>query len=266
MVTTRILGVLLAAGFSGYAADLDSGYRQLYNLEFDGAHKTFAQWQTEHPADPMGPVSDAAAYLFAEFDRLRILQSEFFAEDNAFLSRQKSLMPDAGAKRSFEAALERASQLIKRSSEPADVNTDLAAVLRSGLFADYLALIEKRNMAALTEIKQSRTRAEALLERHPDCYDAHLAVGVENYMLSLKPVPIQWFLRLGGARPDRQGGIERLKITAEKGRLLMPYARLLLAVAAVRDKDQATARTLLGWLAREFPNNRLYREELGKLK
>ena len=33
---------------------IDRGYRQMYNLNFDDAHKTFAQWEREHPADPLG--------------------------------------------------------------------------------------------------------------------------------------------------------------------------------------------------------------------
>ena len=75
-----------------------------------------------------------------------------------------------------------------------------------------------------------------------------------------------WVLRLGGAQTDKRIGIERLRITADKGRYLLPYARLLLAVAALRDKDTLTARRMLAWLASEFPNNKLYREELLKLK
>lgn len=53
---------------------IDLGYQQMYNLEFDAARKTFADWMRQHPEDPLGPVSNAAAYLFSEFDRLHILQ------------------------------------------------------------------------------------------------------------------------------------------------------------------------------------------------
>jgi hypothetical protein len=265
-----VLLLLLAAVASGAPAEtlLDRGYRSMYNLDFAGAHAAFRQWQSEHPGDPMGPVSDAAAYLFAEFDRLKILESEFFTEDSSFFRRQKSLSPDAKAKRQFEAALSRTGELASAElgRAPDDQNAALAALLRIGLHADYLALIEKRNMAALAELKESRGRAEQLLGRHPDCYDAWLAVGVENYMLSLKPAPVRWLLRLGGAQTDKQLGVERLRITAEKGRYLRPYARLLLAVAALRDKDAATAKNILGWLSHEFPQNQLYRKELAKIQ
>src|SRR6266852_3662191 len=76
---------------------LEQGYKQMYNLNFAVAHRTFTDWEKSHPADPMGPVSDAAAYLFSEFDRLHVLQSEFFTEDDAFLPRQRRLAPDATA-------------------------------------------------------------------------------------------------------------------------------------------------------------------------
>lgn len=101
---------------------------------------------------------------------------------------------------------------------------------------------------------------------YPDCYDADLAVGVENYLLSLKPLPLRWLLRLGGAGVDENAGIEDLRITAVKGRYLLPYARLLLALAALRDRDAVTARQMLTWLATEFPNNDLYWKELVKLR
>ncbi len=256
-----LLLILLPA--AAEAPTLDAVYRHMYNLDFNSAQQVVRAYQNARPSDPMGPVTEAAAYLFAEFDRLRILQSEFFTDDDTFLRRSK-LNPDPQTKAKFEQALQRSEQLTAKAP-PDDVNAVLATLLRIGLHADYLALVEKKNMAALTEVKQSRALAEQLLAKHPDCYDAWLAVGVENYLLSLKPAPVRWFLRLGGAQTDKDVGIARLRITAEKGRYLKPYAQLLLAVAAVRDKKPAEAKQILVWLSTEFPQNRLYREELSKL-
>ena len=81
-------------------------------------------------------------------------------------------------------------------------------------------------------------------------------------MLSVKPAPLRWLLRLGGGQTDRLLGMEKLRLTAEKGRYLAPFARLLLAVAALRDRDKTRARDLLAGLAREFPKNPLYTQEL----
>ena len=65
----------------------------MYNLEFDQAHQDFSTWERLHPDDPLGPVSQAAGYLFAEFARLGILESQLFTNDKTFECRTK-LAPD----------------------------------------------------------------------------------------------------------------------------------------------------------------------------
>ena len=238
----------------------------MYNLQFEDAHRVLAQYETVQPDDPLGPVSDAAACLFSEFDRLRILQSEFFVNDKRMLNLEKR-QPDPAVKARFDADLNRTQRLAAFQLDiPGQrANALFSETLRLGLRADYLALIDKRGYAALAEMKKARGIAEQLLSEHPGYYDAYIAVGVENYLLSLKPAPIRWVLRVSGAETDKQNGLEKLSLTAERGHYLMPYARLLLAVAALRDGDQKKARNLLAWLAAAYPQNNLYREELAKL-
>ena len=94
---------LLCASLACYATDtasphdLDRGYQQMYNLDFPGAHATFRAYQQAHPEDPMGHVSNAAAYLFSEFNRLHILESDLFIDDHNFDNRSK-LTPDPAVK------------------------------------------------------------------------------------------------------------------------------------------------------------------------
>jgi hypothetical protein len=262
-----ILAAVPAAHAAGDPALLDQGFRQMYNLQFDQAHQTFAQYQQLHGDDPLGPVSDAAAWLFGEFDRLHILQSELFIDDDTFNHRAKQ-HADPMVKQKFDAALAKSQQLSDRilAQSPHDQNATFAVVLRMGLHADYLAMIEKRSLAALSEMKVGRAMAESLVANDPKYADAYLAIGAENYLLSLKAAPIRWILHIGGAQTDAQVGIQKLKLTAANGRYLRPYARLLLAVAALRAKDRAGAKELLTGLVREFPANRLYVEELARLK
>lgn len=275
-MTNRILILAILTPFAALAAPnltepsanpvIDRGYREMYDLKFDDAHKTFAQWEHDHPDDPIGPVSNAAAYLFAEFDRLNILHSEFFTDNNLFHRRPK-VTPDPSVRQAFDQELDKSAKLaggiLERLPEQADAL--FAKILTLGLRADYEALIERRDFDALKVIKDSRATAEKLLTLQPNYYDAYLAVGVENYLFSLKPAPVRWFLQVGGAQTDRERGVEDLRLTAEKGRYLSPYARLLLAVAALRSKDVPHARDLLAGLAREFPHNRLYAQELARL-
>jgi len=265
-----LAGWLLAAlVFSGPARAqtlLDEGYRDMYNLQFARAHDAFRQYQQQHPDDPIAPASDAAAYLFSEFDRLHVLEVELFVDDAKYESRERAT-PDPAVRQAFEADLAKSSALAKSAlvKDPKNGDAQFALAISDGLRADYLSLIDRRDVAALSYVKSGRLLAEKLLAEHPDYYDGYLAVGVENYLLSLKPAPVRWILRLTGAQTDKQIGLDKLRITAEKGRYLLPYARLLLAVAALRDGDRAKGIEGLQWLARQFPQNHLYSKELAKV-
>jgi hypothetical protein len=152
------------------------------------------------------------------------------------------------------------------AGDAVSVNALLAATMIDGLRADYAALIDRRSSASLSYTKKGRRSAEKLLMLDASCYDAYLALGVENYLLGSKPAPVRWILRAGGANTDREEGVRELELTAERGHFLKPFAKLLLAVAALRRHDDQKAKLLLSELHREFPHNLLYEHELARLE
>jgi hypothetical protein len=248
------------------ADQLDEGYGAMYNLDFGAAHKAFVEWERSHPEDPIGPASNAAAYLFTEFERSKILRSEFVTQDSSFLTSHK-LKADPATKAAFEKELNRSrtlSQEMLKSGKSPELAM-FASVVCTALHADYLALIDKENWQALNEIKDATHQAEVLVKKHPDYKDAYLAMGVENYLLSQKVGPVRMFLRLTGAQTDKAVGLQELRIVADQGRYFKPYAKILLAIAALRDKNKTLAGQLMTELAREFPRNDLFKDELKKL-
>lgn len=246
---------------------LDRGFSGLYNLDFAGAQDDFAAWQKLHPEDPVGPVSEAAGYLFAEFNRLGVLEAQFYENDDAFAERPK-LNPDPALRDRFQGAIGRAETLAhaKLAHDPQDRDSLFALTLSSGLQADYAALIEKRNVASLHFTKQASVSAQQLLAVCHDCYDALLATGFSKYIIGSMVAPVRWLLRMGGLPADKQGGIADLQITANHGHYLAPFARILLAIAYVREKDKSRAIVLLSGLQREFPGNTLFPREIAHLQ
>ena len=149
---------------------------------------------------------------------------------------------------------------------PEDADALFAKILTLGLRADYEALIERRDLDALKVIKDSRATAEKLLMVEPNYYDAYLAIGVENYLFSLKPAPMRWILQ-AGRRGDRRR--QRRRGSAfDRGKRLLPVA--LCAAAAGRgcaaQQRYSQGPRSVGALAREFPHNRLYAQELAQLQ
>ena len=246
---------------------LDQGFHDLYNLNFDVAQRDFAAWEAQHPDDPMGPVSQAAGWLFSEFNRLGVLESQFYENDNAFERRAK-VSPDPGVRVRFQACLQRASNLahVRLAKDRKDKDALFALTLSAGLEADYAALIEKRNLASLHSAKEASVWAQQLLAVCPDCYDARLATGFSKYIIGSMAAPVRWILRLGGLPGDKQSGIADLQLTAQRGHYLAPFARILLAIAYVRDKDKRRALQMLDGLRTEFPGNTLFPREIARLE
>jgi len=247
-------------------SSLASGYRMMYDLDFEHAHQVFLSWQQQHPEDPLGPVSNAAGYLFSELHRLGVLEAQFYTDDKAFDARKK-MTPDSELKSKFEASLNLAEQRANATlaKNPKDSDALFTLTLVSGLKADYAALIEKRNMASLSLTKEASARAQTLLAVDPNRYDAYIATGIGKYIIGSMAAPIRWMLRIGGFQGDKNAGIEELKLTAQKGTYLAPFARILLAIAYVREKDKPKAREVLSSLRDEFPNNPLFAREISRL-
>jgi hypothetical protein len=260
-----IAGPALPAS-AGPSKGLYAGWLQMYDLKFDEAHQSFAAWKQAYPADSLGPASDAAAYLFSELARLGALESELFVDDSRFKGRAK-LRPDPAKNALFVQEIAQAERLADAALQKSgtDPNALFVKSLIFGLRADNAGLIEKQSFAALGYTEQSRVFAQRLMQVDPRASDAYFGPGIENYLLSLKPAPLRVLLRLTGANVDREKGLQELQETATHGHYLEPLAKLLLAVAALRDNHPARARDLLGELHRRFPDNELYTREMERI-
>ena len=263
---TLLLGAAPAADLTTSRLTLDQGFQLLYNLDFEQAHQVFLSWQHDHPQDPVGPTAEAAGLLFSEFHRLGVLEAQFYEDDKSFLSRRK-VDADPGVRERFRSALGRAQSeaAARLAANPKDRDGLFAMTLSSGLQADYAALVEKRNMSSLHFTREASDWADKLLAVDPNCYDARVATGFSKYIIGSMAAPMRWLLRLGGLSGDKNQGITELRLTAERGQYLAPFARILLAIAYVREKDHVRARQLLASLRDEFPNNPLFAREIARL-
>jgi hypothetical protein len=270
-LTVRLLlCVLLQAPLPGTASErppsLDQGYRLMYSFDFHAAEQEFSRWRREHPDNPLAPASEAANLLFAELERLGILEVQFLTDNSSFTSRVKpSARLDLQAR--FNAALEQAEAMARRhlARDADDRDALFALTLVYGLRADYAALIEKRNVASLAYTHQASEWASKLLAIAPDYYDAYLASGASEYIVGSLVAPVRWMMRAAGYSGNKNKGIQELKLTAEHGRFLAPFARILLAIAYLREHDVTQARALLLGLREDFPSNPLFAREIGRI-
>jgi hypothetical protein len=132
--------------------------------------------------------------------------------------------------------------------------------------ADYASLIDKRQIESLKKIREADAYSKKLLEVAPDAADAYLTLGAANYIIGSLPTPKRFFLHFVGIHGDKNAGIQQLEIAADHGHYLRPFAKILLAMAALREKKPEVARAQLSELVAEFPENPLFAGELAKVK
>jgi hypothetical protein len=249
-----------------HVPELDTGFRLLYELKFAEARAQFEKWQESHPQGALGYASEAASYLLEECYRQGVLTSDFFLDDKRFLGKVP-LKPDPQLQAAFFAADKRAQDLaqVRLKTNPNNPTALFAMSMSLGMEADYASLIDKRQLYSLKKIREADTYSTRLLKVAPDAADAYLGLGTANYIIGSLPGPKKFFLGFTGVHGDKKKGIEQLEIAAKRGHYLRPFAKILLALTALREKKPEVARTEFTELAAEFPENPLFARELAKL-
>lgn len=239
---------------------------RMYNVDYVGANKILDEYVASHPADPLGPAFRAASDLFSELTRLQILEGEFFADDKR-IAEKKKLRPDPALRANFDRWVARARGLAeKRLAQKGDDPDALFALcISSGLVMDYGALIEKKQLTSLSYAKEAHRYALRLLKVDPNYTDAYMTTGFTEYLLGSLPFFLRWFVRFEESTGDKNLGLQRLQKVADHGRYLGPFARIMLSLAHLREKRYGECERLLASLARDFPENPLFKKELGKV-
>src|SRR6202023_2349325 len=179
--------------------------------------------------------------------------SDFFLNERKFLHGIDG-KPDPVRMNNFRDALSRARILAKQrlKTNPQDPEALFALTLAAGMESDADAILEKKQLDGLKRMKEANEYAKQLLALQPDTNDAYVALGAANYIIgSLNPGYRMglWFMGIHG---DKKLGMEQLRKTAESGRYLQPFAKILLALSARREKQTALAQKLLLELSEEF--------------
>lgn len=188
-------------------------------------------------------------------------------DDKRFLGKIP-IKPDPALRNAFFAADLRARELAQPQLErdPDDVKALFVMTLSLGMQADYASLIEKHQLESLAMIRQADEFAKRLLTVNPDAADAYLTLGAANYIIGSLPGFKRFFLKFNGITGDKNGGIKQLEIAAARGRYLRPFAKIILAMAALSEKKISLARFQLKELVAEFPLNPFFAQELAELE
>jgi hypothetical protein len=245
--------------------EMKEGFRLLYVQKYPEAREKFSAWTSEHPADPFGFVATAASYLFEEFYRQGVMTSDFFLDDKKFL-RGIEGKPDPERLKNFDDNLATARKLsnARLAKNKNDAAAFFSLTLAAGMESNSDSILQKKHMEGLKRMKEANEHAKLLLAQRPDASDAWVAPGSANYIIGCLSGGVRMVLWFGGIHGDKKLGMDEVQKTAEKGRYLEPFAKILLALAARREKQDDLAKKLLLELTQEFPDSPLFAAEYAK--
>ena len=245
--------------------ELNAGFDLLYRQRFAEAREAFANWEARNPEQPFGQVAIAAGYLFEELSHQGVLTSDFFLNEKKFLHGIEG-SPDRERMSHFHDAIAQACELAseRQKTNPKDREALLALTLAAGMESDAESILQKRHLAGLKSMKKANEYAKELLAQNPDATDAYIATGIANYVIGSQGSGTRFTLWFGGIHGDKKLGMEQVARTVENGRYLRPFAKIILALAARREKQNALAQRLFRELNEQYPDNEQFASEYAK--
>jgi hypothetical protein len=244
-----------------------SAFQRLYSFDFPGAQSMMDRYIASSPSDPLAYTVRGATYLYSELDRLGVLKSDFFEDDDKISDKRNKLKPDPKTREAFYAAINQAQVLSqdRLDKHPDDTNALFALSLALGELSDYMALVEKRQVASLSITKRAYRESKHLLSIDNSYVDALLTTGFTEYLVGSLPVVVRWFVKFDDVQGDKAAGIRTLTKVADNGLYLKSLAKILLATGYLREKKPREAKRLLAELTQEYPENPLLKLEYQKI-
>ena len=245
--------------------ELRAGFDLLYEQKFVEAREAFASWESRNPEEPFGQVAIGASLLYEELNAQGVLTSDFFLSERRFLHGIDG-KPDPERMTLFREALAQARQLARerQKTDPKDDEALFALTLAAGMESNAESILERRHVAALKRMKEANEYAKRLLAQHPGAADGYIAIGMANYIIGSLGPASRFALWFGGIHGDKNLGMEQVAKTADNGLYLKPFAKIVLALAARREKQGALAQKLLRELSEQYPDSALFASEYAK--
>ncbi len=244
---------------------IDIGIDHLRNLEYDAARKKFEAYLGQHPNDLRALYYLASTILQREMFQRELLESRVYASGGeAFRDGKPPISPAFqaelfGVLTKLE-TLGQARIKLNPSDEPALYWLGMAHATR----AIFQVAVAHAYVAALGEGKEAHLYHERLLNLNPGFVDAHLVIGIYDYIVGCLPWYVKVLASVAGHHGERKRGLTTIEQVTREGHWARDDAKQFLAIFYFREKRYAEARALAEDLARSYPRNFVLPQEIAR--
>jgi tetratricopeptide (TPR) repeat protein len=241
------------------------GDKQEYNLRLDQALQRYLQAVDADPNDPASYRAVAATYMMRiAFHRGAVTADDFLGGEvnTDTLDMPKPPTDMAGAfKDNAERALRLAEAQVQAHPDSADAHYQLSATI--GLLASYSATINGQVFAAFRLARRAYRESNRAMELDPSRRDAGLVVGLYQYVVSTRSLPVRWLARISGLDGDKGRGVSFIEAAARYPGENQTDAAFALVLIYNREHRYDDALRVLSTLEEQYPDNRLLWLEAG---
>ena len=231
-------------------------------------NRSSRSWEKQHPEDPVGPVSEAAGLLFSEFNRLGVLEAQFYENDSAFENRAK-LKPDPALRAHFESAIARAQTLARARLD--DRLEESRCVVRAYVvlrLAGGLLCPDREAQPGISALHQRSVRIGSAVTRGLSTIATMRCSRPDSASTSSGAWPRRCAGSCGweACRQTSRAGSTIFKPRLSTGTTWLRLRASCSPSLTCARKTKPRALELLSGLQREFPSNTLFPREIARLQ
>uniref|UniRef100_A0A7V3E635 Tetratricopeptide repeat protein n=1 Tax=Ignavibacterium album TaxID=591197 RepID=A0A7V3E635_9BACT len=241
------LSNILLAQQNDFDARIQQGIKQIYNIKFEDAEKTFRSLIADYPNHPAG------RFFLAMIDWWKILLDvENESHDEIFFQK-------------LEDVIFQCDQILKK--DPGNVD---ALFFKGGSigFRGRLRSLRESWLKAADDGREALPIVERAAKLDPNNLDVQLGFGIYNYYAAVIPeeYPIIKPLMIFFPSGNKEEGLKQLKNTAFNGKYAKYEARYFLMTIYYRyESNPWQAEEFARMLVEDFPDNPTFQRWLGRI-
>ncbi len=212
------------------------GIDKLYNLEIEESEHTFDEVIRIAPNDPRGHFFKSLVFFWVY-----------------------NLTRDEAAYKKFFELSDKVIEICDTELDK-DENNGVAKYYLGGAYG-FRGLAYQRNGSTFSAAWDGRKGYSYLKEATkdaPEVYDAQFGFGLFNYLVAKVPRGFRWILSILGFSGDLEGGLESMRIAAEKGTYARNEATFFLATFLFNEEREDEALKYLKRIMDKYPENSLF--------
>jgi hypothetical protein len=243
--------ILFVANLSTFSQSLDeriqTGIKQIYNIEFEQAEKTFRSILTDYPENPAG------RFFLAMVDWWKILLDlDNESYDQMFYQK-------------LEDVIFHCNQILKKDKKNVD-----ALFFKGGAigFRGRLRALRDSWLKAADDGREALPIVEYASKLDPSNQDVQLGFGIYNYYAAVIPEEFPYIkpLMIFFPKGDKEKGIAQLVNTAQNGKYAKYEAQFFLMTLFFNyEKNYYEAKKYADNLTSLFPKNPSFQRWLGRI-